>query len=92
MFGPFPKELLEKGDAGIVKPMFDEEGRVKIEDPFDRPGLESDLFVPDLDPKTREAFASFFRFVMKIDPAERPSPDEMVEHPWLDPRLPLPGT
>jgi serine/threonine-protein kinase SRPK3 len=91
VFGPFPKELLEKGDPEIVKELFDEEGRVDIEDPMDRPPLESDVFLPDLDPETREVFASFLRFVMKINPADRPTPDDMVEHPWLTPALVLKG-
>jgi len=92
VFGPFPKRPLEKGDPEIVKSMFDEEsGQVKTDDPFDRPPLESDLFLPDLDPKTRAAFASFLRFIIKIDPVQRPTPDGMVEHPWLTPELPLPG-
>ncbi|KAK4450341.1 kinase-like domain-containing protein [Podospora aff. communis PSN243] len=83
IFGPFPKELLDRGDPDIVKEMFNKDGRVDIEDPMDRPPLESDVFLPDLDPETREVFASFLRFVMKINPADRPTPDDMVEHPWL---------
>ncbi|KAK4220682.1 serine/threonine protein kinase [Podospora fimiseda] len=91
VFGPFPKDLLEKGDPEIVKSMFNEEGKIDLEEPFDRPPLESDLFLPNLDPETREVFASFLRFVMKINPEERPTPDEMVEHPWLTPKRVLKG-
>ncbi|KAK0619505.1 kinase-like domain-containing protein [Immersiella caudata] len=91
VFGPFPKELLEKGDPEIVKNMFNDEGRVDLEGPMDRPPLESDVFLHDLDPETREVFASFLRFVMKINPADRPTPDDMVEHPWLTPARVLKG-
>ena len=91
VFGPFPNDLLEKGDPEIVKSMFNEKGRVDIEDPLDRPPLESDMFLPDLDPETREVFASFLRFIMKINPADRPTPEDMAEHPWLTPKRVLKG-
>lgn len=91
VFGPFPKDLLEKGDPEIVKSMFNEEGRVDLEDPMERPPLESAVFLPDLDPETRDVFASFLRFMMKINPADRPTPDDMVEHPWLTPKRVLKG-
>jgi serine/threonine-protein kinase SRPK3 len=91
LFGPFPKDLLDKGDPEIVKSMFNEEGKVDTEDPLDRPPLESDMFLPDLDPETREVFASFLRFMMRINPADRPTPDELVEHPWLTPKRVLKG-
>lgn len=85
IFGSFPKALLEKGDA-TVQGMFDDEGRIKDIGPMGRPPLESEVFLPSLNQTTRDVFGSFLRTMMKIDPAERPTPEELLEHPWLDPR------
>lgn len=85
LFGPFPGTLLEKGDT-IVQDMFDAEGRIKDAEPMDSPPLESEEYLPGLEQTSREAFASFLRAMMKIDPAERPTPEELVKHPWLDPK------
>jgi len=75
VFGAFPKDLLERGDTEVVKSMFNEEGRVDLADPLERPPLESNVFLPDLEPETREVFASFLRFMARINPADRPTPD-----------------
>lgn len=91
VFGAFPKDLLERGDTEVVKSMFNEEGRVDLADPLERPPLESDVFLPDLEPETKEVFASFLRFMMRINPADRPTPDDLVEHPWLTPERMLKG-
>ena len=91
VFGPFPKDLLEKGDPEIVKGIFNEEGKVDLEGPGEYPPLGSEEFLPDLDPETREVSASFLRFIMKVNPADRPTPGEMVEHPWLTPKWVLKG-
>lgn len=85
LFGPFPSTLLEKGDAAI-RDWFDDEGRIKDAEPMERPPLESETFLPGLDPATRDVFGSFLKAMMKIDPAERPTPEKLVEHPWLDPK------
>lgn len=42
LFGPFPKELLERGDKDVVEDMFDSEGKVKEAPPFSRPLLSSE--------------------------------------------------
>ncbi|KAK0649990.1 kinase-like domain-containing protein [Cercophora newfieldiana] len=84
LFGPFPKELLEKGDQNIVRDIFDDEGKPKDFGPLDRPPLESELFMPEMKDKYREEFASFLRAIMKINPADRLSTDDLLRHPWLD--------
>lgn len=91
MLGPFPKDLLKKVDSRVVKNIFNEEGKVGLEHPVGSPPVESEAFLPNLDPETREVFASFLRYIMKINPADRPTPDEMVEHPWLTPGRVLNG-
>lgn len=83
LFGPFPKDLRDKGDPEITKTVFDEEGKVKRLESVDGPPLESEEYLPGLDQQEREMFASFLRTMMKVNPAERPTPEEMVVHPWL---------
>ena len=91
LFGPFPKRLLKPGDAEIVKSVFDDEGRVKDVIPVCYPLLTSEGFLLGLNLETREMFASFLGAVMKFDPAERLTPEQLAKHPWLRPgqhRLP----
>ncbi|KXJ87522.1 kinase-like domain-containing protein [Microdochium bolleyi] len=83
LFGPFPKALLEKGDQEFVAKVFDEDGRVRDAAPFGRPGLCSETFLPRLPDDVRAGFADFMKTMMKIDPAERPMPEDMLRHPWL---------
>ncbi|KAI0538777.1 serine/threonine protein kinase [Xylaria digitata] len=82
-FGPFPKSLLEKGNPEIVQDMFDEEGRVKGMPFYDRPPLDSEWFLPDLTQEKKESFLEFFRSMMKIDPDERPSAEDLTFTPWV---------
>ncbi|TGJ78567.1 hypothetical protein E0Z10_g10195 [Xylaria hypoxylon] len=84
LFGPFPQTLMKKGNQEIVRDMFDKEGKVKgMLLPRTMPPLDSEVFVPGLDQDTREAFVTFLRAMMKIDPAERPSPEDLLRVPWL---------
>lgn len=91
LFGPFPKRLLELGDAEIVESVFDDDGRVKEAIPVCYPPLASEEFLPGLNLETREMFASFLGVIMRLHPAERLTPEQLVKHPWLRPgqhRLP----
>ncbi|KAK4653424.1 hypothetical protein QC762_0083450 [Podospora pseudocomata] len=83
LFGPFPKELLEKGDQNIVRDIFDDEGRPKGIGPLGRSPLESEAFMPGLRDDDRKEFASFLRAIMKINPADRLSTEDLLRHPWL---------
>ncbi|KAK7740306.1 hypothetical protein SLS63_001508 [Diaporthe eres] len=83
-FGPFPQELLERGSQSLVKEFFDDEGKVKGAQPVTRPGLSSEYFTPEMDEDLRRDFVAFMQGVMKINPRERPSPEEMLKLPWLD--------
>ncbi|KAK0666764.1 serine-threonineeeee protein kinase [Cercophora samala] len=83
LFGPFPKELLEKGDQDIVRDIFDEEGRLKDGGLIGRPPLESELFMPGMRDDDRKDFASFLRAIMKVNPAERLCTEDLLRHPWL---------
>ncbi|KAI1487280.1 kinase-like protein [Biscogniauxia mediterranea] len=83
LFGPFPKELLEKGNQEIVQRCFDDSGNIKDAAPLNRPGLSSEEFVPDLAEDARDEFVSFLKAMMKINPAERLSTEDLLRHPWL---------
>lgn len=84
LLGPFPKTFLEKGNPEIVGRVFDDEGKVKDITPFvDRPDLNGEEFTPGLTQEERDGFLAFLRYAMKIDPAERPSPEDLLRGPWL---------
>ncbi|KAL6874802.1 kinase-like domain-containing protein [Trichoderma novae-zelandiae] len=83
LFGPFPRSFLDRGNQELVQSLFDDEGRIKDEEPFNRPGLSSEAFMPGLSQERRDDCASFLKFLMKIDPAERPSTMDLLRHGWL---------
>ncbi|EGR51866.1 uncharacterized protein TRIREDRAFT_55719 [Trichoderma reesei QM6a] len=83
LFGPFPKSLLDRGNQDLVRGIFDDEGRVKDQEPFNRPGLASEAFMPGLSQEQRDDCASFLKLLMKIDPTERPSTVDLLRHRWL---------
>ncbi|KDE78376.1 serine/threonine protein [Aspergillus oryzae 100-8] len=84
LFGPFPNELLAKGDQNLVRDVFGDDGRIKDAPPMNRPGLASEAFMPGLDQELRDMFASFLHAMMKINPADRVSAEDLLRHPWLD--------
>ncbi|KNG83928.1 CMGC protein kinase [Aspergillus nomiae NRRL 13137] len=84
LFGPFPNELLERGNESLVQNLFDGDGRIKDAPPMDRSGLASEAFMPGLDQELRDEFASFLQAMMKINPADRVSAEDLLRHPWLD--------
>jgi len=83
LFGPFPKALLEKGNQDVVQAIFDDQGRPKDFPPLVRPPLASEAFMPGLGQEDRDEFASFLKAMMKLDPAERPSTEDILRHRWL---------
>ncbi|KAK3987154.1 serine-threonineeeee protein kinase [Cladorrhinum sp. PSN332] len=93
LFGPFPKSLLEKGDKELVREVFDDQGGIIIKDgneKLSRPSLDHEVWTPGLNEEDREDFVSFLRFVMKVDPAERPEGVDMLRHVWIQALPPLP--
>ncbi|KAJ5781203.1 hypothetical protein N7457_006363 [Penicillium paradoxum] len=83
LFGPFPKDLLERGDEKLIRDLFDEDGMIKDSLPMDRPELASEAFMPGLDQSVRDEFASFLHAMMKINPTDRISAEDLLRHPWL---------
>ncbi|OAA52145.1 Protein kinase-like domain protein [Cordyceps fumosorosea ARSEF 2679] len=84
-FGPFPRTLLAKGDPELVKEIFNDDGTVSgFPEKFDRPRLDSEVWLEGLNKEDREEFASFLQLVMKLDPSERPDIKKILRHPWLD--------
>jgi serine/threonine-protein kinase SRPK3 len=82
-FGPFPRSLLQKGDQDLVHEYFDSEGRIQGLPPLDRPELESEAFLGELDGDNKRKFAMFLRSLMRIDPEERRTTMELLAEPWL---------
>ncbi|KAK8863083.1 kinase-like domain-containing protein, partial [Apiospora arundinis] len=84
LFGFFSHPLLEKGDQDLVGRVFDDQGNVKGRTPFvDRPNLTHEEFTPGLTQEERDEFVAFLRSSMTIDPAKRPSPEDLLRGPWL---------
>lgn len=83
-FGPFPTVLLKKGNRKLVRALFYGDGTVKHADVGMRPDLDSEWFFPRLSGSGREEFVSFLRAMMRINPAERLTPAELLDLPWLD--------
>jgi serine/threonine-protein kinase SRPK3 len=82
-FGPFPEELLQKGNQDLVQSIFYEEGKLRDFPPVRRPPLASEAFMPGLKQEDIDLFASFLKDMMRINPKERLSAAELLEHPWL---------
>jgi len=83
VLGPFPRTLLDKGDPAIVAEHFDEKGMVKGVAPPKGPDFCSEEWFPRLSDAERELSAGFIRTMMTIDPAKRPSPEDLTGHPWF---------
>lgn len=82
--GQFPKALLEKASQDIVGDIFDEQGKVNDSQRSpDKPILSSEEYTPGLEEDDREEFVSFLQSLMKIDPVERPSPEDLLRGRWL---------
>ncbi|KAH6618304.1 kinase-like domain-containing protein [Chaetomium sp. MPI-SDFR-AT-0129] len=81
LFGPFPRELLEKGDQELVRYAFDDEGKPRFAAPPGVPVLED--YMEDLDQEAADKFASFLRALMKVNPAERLPVEDLLRHPWV---------
>lgn len=84
LFGPFPRPLLQKGNQDIVQSIFGDEEIPGDTSPLDRPGFMSEAFTPGLDEEVREQFVSFIFAIMKVNPADRLSPEDLLRQPWLD--------
>ncbi|KAK4183732.1 kinase-like domain-containing protein, partial [Podospora australis] len=88
--GPFPKELLEKSNVEIVQSMFDDERKIKdLGWNVEYPAFSSEELFPGLEQKTREVFGSLLSTMLKVDPVERPTAEQLLGHPWFDSDLQL---
>ncbi|KAM7187657.1 serine-threonineeeee protein kinase [Rhypophila sp. PSN 637] len=77
------RHIAEIGDQDIVRDIFDDDGKPKGIGPLERPPLESEAFMPGLREEDRKDFGSFLRAIMKINPADRLSTEDLLGHPWL---------
>lgn len=84
-FGPFPKSLEEQGLPLLVDGVFHLNGTVRTGHyiMFGE-NLDSDVYMGGLKKENKENFISFLKFMMKIDPSERPGAAELLRHPWIN--------
>lgn len=84
LYGPFPKALLDKANQDIAGTIFDNQGKVIDVQLFpDRPDLSSEVYTLGLEQDDKEEFLSFLHSLMKINPVERPSPEDLLRGRWL---------
>lgn len=82
--GPFPKALLDKTNQDIAGTIFDDQGKVTdVQLSPDRPDLAPEVYTLGLEQDDREEFLYFLHSLMKIDPVERPSPEDLLRGRWL---------
>ncbi|KND86567.1 Serine/threonine-protein kinase SRPK [Tolypocladium ophioglossoides CBS 100239] len=85
--GCFPASLLERSDPKLVDKFFDESRRVRNysnEEPAD---LATGRWTDGMDELVRDKFVPWLYLLMKLEPRERPSIQELLDHPWLDMRI-----
>jgi serine/threonine-protein kinase SRPK3 len=81
---PFPKALLDKANQDIVWVIFDDKAKVKdVQLSPDRPDLSWEEYTLGLEQDDREEFLFFLQSLMKINPLERPSPEDLLRGRWL---------
>ncbi|KAK3681667.1 kinase-like domain-containing protein [Podospora appendiculata] len=82
-FGPFPKSLLDQGDPEIVAEYFNQDGTIKGWEFEPDPPLDDDAYMDDLPQENRVAFIEFLHALMKIDPAQRLSAQDLRQQVWI---------
>ncbi|OBZ68269.1 Serine/threonine-protein kinase SRPK [Grifola frondosa] len=79
VFGDFPSHMLERGKYTLEH--YNPNGRLKI-DPESRGSLEMSIkdlgSLPDID-----IFIDFLKRMLRLDPEQRASLDELLQHEWL---------
>ncbi|UNI15945.1 Non-specific serine/threonine protein kinase [Purpureocillium takamizusanense] len=81
--GHFPASMLDRGNPEYVEMVFNEKGRVKFYDDEEPASFREGRWTQNIPKSFREDVTSWFEFLMKLDPRERPSIRELLDHPWL---------
>lgn len=87
VLGPMPKRFLQRwrGRSSVV----DEDGKLlqkHIEDPLSISLHDeiSEQKPPFWSSETASAFEDFIRMMLQFEPDNRPSTEELIQHPWLN--------
>jgi len=81
LLGPFPRELLSKGNLSLVKDTFDEHGNIKEPKMTSFVGLN--VRYSNLEDDEREEFTAFTKALLELDPEKRKSAKELLAEAWL---------
>ncbi|POR39226.1 Serine/threonine-protein kinase SRPK [Tolypocladium paradoxum] len=85
--GCFPASLLERSDPKLVDEFFDESRRVRNYSNEELADLATGRWTDGMDELVKQRFVPWLYFLMKLEPRERPSIQELLDHPWLDIRI-----
>lgn len=80
-FGRFPQGIRDQGSRDVVARCFHDDGSIVEPEIEETTTLER--CVENIDGEEKEAFISFLRTVMVIDPEKRKTAAELVDEPWL---------
>lgn len=81
LFGPFPPRLLARGDPKPVAEYFDDQGNIR--DPIPRPKALLENWIESLTGNDREKFLMLLKSMMKIDPDDRLTAQELLGEAWF---------
>ncbi|PNY25056.1 Serine/threonine-protein kinase SRPK [Tolypocladium capitatum] len=84
--GRFPASLLERSDPKLVERFFD--GRqVRNYRSEELADLRTGRWTDGMDEMAKNSFVPWLYLLMKLEPRERPSIQQLLDHPWLDIRI-----
>lgn len=81
LFGPFPSQLLARGDQNFVSKHFDEQGSLR--DPIPRPKALLENWIESLDGNDKEGFVRLLKSMMKINPDDRKTANQLLDESWI---------
>lgn len=81
LFGPFPSQLLARGDQNFVSKHFDEQGSLR--DPIPRPKALLENWIESLDGNDKEGFVRLLKSMMKINPDDRKTVNQLLDESWI---------
>lgn len=81
LFGPFPRDLLDRARRDIVTRCFHDDGSVL--DPEKKGTAQLEDWVQHLDSEEKVDFIAFLMAVMVINPKQRKTAVELLDEPWL---------
>ncbi|TVY51582.1 Serine/threonine-protein kinase SRPK [Lachnellula cervina] len=81
LLGPFPREMLLKGNTTLVKDTFDENGNIREPKMTSFVGL--DVRYSNLEDDEKEEFTAFTKALLELNPDKRKSAKVLLEEAWL---------